>query len=104
VAKNIAAAIKGEPLKPMAYKTLGQMVALGHQNAIAEIGGRHFAGFPAWFLWRSYYLAQMPLLEKRFRVMFSWTVDLVAPPTLVQLKVGQPAPMAEREGRRDVGT
>lgn len=95
VARNIAAAINGDPLKPMTYRTLGQMVALGHQNAVAEIAGRHLAGFPAWFFWRSYYLTQMPLIEKRVRVMFSWTVDLVAPPTLVQLKVGQPAPMAE---------
>jgi len=98
VARNIAATIHGEALKPMVYQTRGQMVALGRQNAIAEIGGRCISGLPAWFLWRSYYLAQMPLVEKRVRVMFSWTLDLVAPPTLVQLKVGQPAPMAERAG------
>ncbi len=103
VAHNIAASITGEALKPMSYKTRGQMVALGRQNAVAEIFGRCISGWPAWFLWRSYYLMQMPLIEKRVRVVFSWTVDLLAPPTLVQLKVGQPAPMAEREGRRDVG-
>jgi hypothetical protein len=38
----------------------------------------------------------MPLWEKRIRVMFSWTIDLFTPPTLVQLKVGQPAPMATK--------
>jgi NADH dehydrogenase len=103
VAHNIAAAIKGEPLEAMTYKTRGQMVALGRRNAVAEVFGRQISGFPAWFLWRSYYLTQMPLFEKQVRVVFSWTVDLIAPPTLVQLKVGQPAPMAE-EGRRDVGT
>jgi NADH dehydrogenase len=100
VAHNIAAAIKGEPLKPMTYKTRGQMVALGRHNAVAEVFGRHISGFPAWFLWRSYYLTQMPLFEKQVRVVFSWSVDLIAPPTLVQLKVGQPAPMAEA-GTRD---
>ena len=46
------------------------------------------------------YLLQMPLIDKRVRVVFSWTIDLLAPPTLVQLKVGQPAPMAD-EGVRD---
>ncbi|HYI14795.1 MAG TPA: NAD(P)/FAD-dependent oxidoreductase [Thermomicrobiales bacterium] len=95
VAGNIAAAIKGEPLKPMNYKTRGKMVALGRRNAIAEVFGKHFSGFPAWFIWRSYYLTQMPLFDKRVRVVFSWTIDLLAPPTLVQLKVGQPAPMAD---------
>lgn len=98
VARNIAATIAGEALKPMVYQTRGQMVALGRQNAIAEISGRCISGFPAWFIWRSYYLTQMPLIDKRIRVVFSWTVDLLAPPTLVQLKVGQPAPMAERAG------
>ena len=99
VAQNIAATIKGNPLKPMTYKSKGQMVSLGRHNAIADIGGVHVSGFPAWFLWRSYYLTQIPLIEKQVRVMFSWTIDLVAPPTLVQLKVGQPAPMAEEASR-----
>lgn len=97
VAHNIAATINGEALEPMVYKTRGQMVALGHRNAVAEIFGRCISGFPAWFLWRSYYLLQMPLIDKRVRVVFSWTIDLLAPPTLVQLKVGQPAPMADGE-------
>jgi NADH dehydrogenase len=101
VAHNIAASIKGESLEPMSYRTRGQMVALGRRNAVAEVFGRRISGFPAWFLWRSYYLTQMPLLEKQVRVVFSWTIDLIAPPTLVQLKVGQPAPMAESEGHRD---
>jgi len=95
LAHNIAATITGEALKPMTYQTRGQMVALGRRNAVAEVFGRCISGFPAWFLWRSYYLTQMPLFEKQVRVLFSWTVDLLAPPTLVQLKVGQPAPMAE---------
>ena len=72
--------------------------------AVAQVFGHKFEGFPAWWLWRTYYLAQMPLWEKRLRVMFSWTIDLFFPPPLVQLKVGQPAPMAERGGgMRDEG-
>jgi len=94
VAHNIAASIRGKPLKTMTYKTKGQLVALGKRNAIAEIGPFTATGFLAWWLWRSYYLTQMPLPNKRLRVLFSWTIDLFSPPTLVQLKVGQPAPMA----------
>lgn len=96
VAHNIAATMRGEPLQTMDYKTRGQLIALGKRNAIAQVFGHQFEGFSAWWLWRTYYLAQMPLWEKRLRVMFSWTIDLVFPPILVQLKVGQPAPMAKQ--------
>jgi NADH dehydrogenase len=101
VAHNIAATIRGKPLKTMTYKTKGQLVALGKRNAIAEIGPFTATGFFAWWLWRSYYLTQMPLPNKRLRILFSWTIDLISPPTLVQLKVGQPAPMAERGPEKD---
>jgi len=35
-------------------------------------------------------------------VTIDWTLDLLFPPTLVQLKVGQPAPMADRPAREAV--
>jgi NADH dehydrogenase len=35
---------------------------------------------------------QIPRWDKRLRVMFDWTLDLVFPPELTQLKVGQPTP------------
>jgi NADH dehydrogenase len=99
VAHNIAATMRGKPLRTMTYKTRGQMVALGRRNAVAQVFGQNIKGFPAWWVWRTYYLAQMPLWEKRVRVMFSWTIDLFTPPTLVQLKVGQPSPMGSERAR-----
>ncbi len=92
VARNIAASLKGEPLQPMRYRTLGQMVALGHRSAIAYVMGIKISGFKAWWLWRTYYLLQIPRWDKRLRVMFDWTLDLIFPPELTQLKVGQPVP------------
>lgn len=92
VARNIAASLRGEPLHAMSYKTLGQLVALGHRSAIAYVLGLKISGFKAWWLWRTYYLLQIPRWDKRLRVMFDWTLDLVFPPELTQLKVGQPVP------------
>jgi len=92
VARNIVATIRGEPLKPITYKTKGQLVALGHRSAVAYVMGLKLSGFPAWWIWRSYYLLQIPRWDKRLRVMFDWTLDLVFPPELTQLKVGQPTP------------
>ena len=34
-------------------------------------------GFPAWFVWRSYYLMQMPRWSRRLRIMIDWTVALL---------------------------
>lgn len=103
VAHNIAASIEGDgtKLERIAYRTLGQMVALGHRSAVVNLrwGGLTFSGFPAWWMFRTYYLARLPRWEKRLRVSFDWTLDLAFPRTLVQLKVGQPAPMAGREGK-----
>ena len=88
------------PTQEFSYTPVGMLASIGNHKAVGLVFGVKVSGFPAWFLWRSYYLTQMPLIEKRVRVMFNWTVDLVAPPALVQLKVGQPAPMAERSDSR----
>ncbi|HET9017695.1 MAG TPA: NAD(P)/FAD-dependent oxidoreductase [Thermomicrobiaceae bacterium] len=97
VAHNIAARLQGESLEPIAYRTRGQMVALGHRSAAVDAFGMTFSGFVAWWLWRTYYLAQLPRWEKRLRVTFDWTLDLLFPPTLVQLKVGQTGPRTGAE-------
>ena len=94
VAANIVASIRGEQMRSISYKTKGQLVALGHRSAVAYIMGLKLSGFPAWWIWRSYYLLQIPRWDKRLRVMFDWTLDLVFPPELTQLKVGQPTPSA----------
>ncbi|HEU4792999.1 MAG TPA: FAD-dependent oxidoreductase, partial [Nitrolancea sp.] len=96
VARNIAASLRGESLTPFSYRTIGAMVALGHRSAVAYIRGLTFSGFIAWWLYRTYYLLQLPRWDKRLRIVFDWTLDLFFPPVLVQLKVGQPAPTADR--------
>lgn len=94
VARNIAAKLRGKRLHRMNYRTRGQMVALGHRSSAIDLNlplrDLTFAGPIAWFLWRSYYLSQLPRWEKRLRVTFDWTLDLLFPPPLVQLKVGPP--------------
>lgn len=77
--KNIAAVIRGEAGVPFEYKPKGTLVALGHRTAVAEIGGRRFAGLSAWLMWRGIYLAKLPGLEKRLRVLIDWLADLAFP-------------------------
>jgi NADH dehydrogenase len=81
---NVAAAIKGKPLKTFNFKTLGSLAALGHQLAVAEIMGFRFSGFLAWLMWRSIYLSKLPTLEKQVRVGLDWLIDIFFPPDIVQ--------------------
>jgi NADH dehydrogenase len=87
VARNIAAAIHGKQAKPFRFRTLGQLASLGHQRGVAQIFGFRFSGFAAWWLWRTIYLLKLPRFERRCRVAFDWTLDLMLGKDTVQLPV-----------------
>jgi len=75
-AKNIEAAIVGGPLKPFRYRAVGLLASIGRHTGVAMVFGVKFSGFIAWWLWRSVYLAKLPGLAKKLRVMVGWTLDL----------------------------
>ena len=88
-AHNILVAIRGAG-KPrtFAFGGLGKMGSLGHHSAVAEILGVKLSGFMAWWVWRTIYLMKMPGWGRRLKVASSWTLDLVLPPELVELRFG----------------
>jgi NADH:ubiquinone reductase (H+-translocating) len=53
---------------------------------VAEVFGVKLSGFLAWWLWRTIYLMKLPGLDRKLRVATDWTLDLVLPPDIVQLK------------------
>ena len=75
-AKNIEAAIVGRPLKPFRYRAMGLLASIGRHTGVAMVFGVKFSGFAAWWLWRTVYLAKLPGLAKKLRVMVGWTLDL----------------------------
>jgi NADH dehydrogenase len=77
VAENIAAALCGRPLKPFSFKTIGLLASIGRRAGVARILGFNFSGFFAWWLWRTIYLSKLPGLDKKVRVAFEWTLDLL---------------------------
>jgi NADH dehydrogenase len=99
LAKNIRAQIEGRPLKPFHFNSLGSLCVIGHQTACAELSvpfarnrSMRFSGLLAWAMWRGIYLAKLPGLEQKIRVLIDWTVELFFPPDIVQtidLKPGQ---------------
>jgi NADH dehydrogenase len=93
VADNVAAVVAGRSPAEFRFRTIGVLVALGHRTAAAEIRGRRFAGLVAWLMWRGIYLSKLPGVDKRLRVLFDWTLDLVFPRDIV---VTSPPPRRSR--------
>jgi NADH dehydrogenase len=88
LADNIVATLRGQPTKPFSYASLGTMASLGGRRGVAALpGGIVLTGFLAWFLWRSYYLARLPGLDRQVRVAFDWTLGLIFPRDIAELRL-----------------
>ena len=49
------------------------MATIGHLKGVAQVLGVPLTGVAAWFLWRAYYLSQMPTLGRKVRIFVEWT-------------------------------
>ena len=79
VAQNIVAALSWRPLRAFSFKTIGLLASIGRRMGVARILGFNFSGFFAWWMWRTVYLSKLPGLDKKVRVAFDWTLDLLFP-------------------------
>ena len=79
VARNIASALLGRPLRSFSFRTIGLLASIGRRTGVARIFGFNFSGFLAWWMWRTVYLSKLPGLDKKVRVAFDWTLDLLFP-------------------------
>ncbi len=91
LAKNIAAASSGRPLKPFEYTSQGALASLGARRGVAEIWGFKISGFPAWLLWRAYYVGFLPGFSTKVRVLLNWMMDALSARSVVQLKGAEPS-------------
>jgi NADH dehydrogenase len=102
LAYNIVASLRGKPTKTFRYESLGMMASLGARQGVASIFNRFvITGFPAWALWRTYYLARLPGLDRQARVAFDWTLGLIFPRDIAELRVYSPA--AREHAEADAG-
>ena len=90
LAANIAAKIAGKPLEPFVYKSQGALASLGAKRGVAEVWGVKLTGFPAWLLWRGYYLAFLPGLATQMRILVNWILDGLSGPSVVDLRSHEP--------------
>jgi NADH:ubiquinone reductase (H+-translocating) len=78
VAKNIIAEIekKSDKKEVFDYKTKGMMASIGKRTGVGNLVGIQVHGFFAWWIWRNYYLANLPTLHKKIRVLVDWVIDI----------------------------
>ena len=87
VARNIRAVINGRSPRPFSYRSLGVFVPLGRFSAAAEVLNFKVSGFLAWWLYRTYYLFQLPRLERKLKVVIDWTLELVFKRDIVRMDI-----------------
>ncbi|WP_096787383.1 MULTISPECIES: FAD-dependent oxidoreductase [Rhodobacterales] len=90
LAENIAATVEGRAPKPFDYRSKGALASLGARKGVAQVMGLELKGFPAWLLWRFYYLAFLPGLTTRIFVLINWFMDGISPRSVVQLRTQAP--------------
>ena len=90
-AKNIVAAIRGDEKQQFEFKGLGQMGALGHQSAVAQLNlgfmNVKVSGFIAWIMWRAVYLMKLPGWDRQVRTLSAWVIGSFLPVDTVQLRL-----------------
>jgi NADH dehydrogenase len=74
-AANIAAHLKGEPMRPFRYFDKGTMATIGRNAAVAQVGRIRVKGFLGWLGWLFLHLLLIVSLRSRLIVFINWTWD-----------------------------
>lgn len=84
---------------PFVYRDKGMMATIGRNAAVANIGGRHFTGFVAWWIWLLIHLYFLIGFRNRLGVLTNWAWNYLWYERVVRLIM--PLEPAEEEiGRR----
>jgi NADH dehydrogenase len=86
LAKNLLAKIAHGDTRPFRHRSRGMMASVGHLKGVAEVFGVPLTGLAAWFLWRAYYLSQMPTLGRKLRIFVEWTWGMFFPADITHLR------------------
>jgi NADH dehydrogenase len=98
LAANILRSLDNQPLEPFVYSNKGVLAALGHFRGVGRVYKFRIYGFIAWWVWRTYYLLQMPQWQRRVRIVIDWTVALLFKNDIVKLDLfGQEHPLTPRK-------
>jgi NADH dehydrogenase len=98
-ARNVAADLGVGRAAAFRYRNRGLAVTLGAGDGTAQVLGRRFTGFLAWWMGRSYHLLMTPGLARKARIVSDWTISLLFPRDVSQLgALGTPTSLAPPPG------
>lgn len=100
LAGNLIHTLAGQPTTLFSYRSRGMMASIGHLKGVAEVAGVALTGWPAWLVWRAYYLSQMPSSGRRLRIFFEWFWGMFFPPDITHLRFTRSVDMQADEQRR----
>ncbi|WP_419996997.1 NAD(P)/FAD-dependent oxidoreductase [Streptomyces boninensis] len=75
LADNLAATLRGEPVKDYAHSYAGSVASLGLHKGVAHVYGRKLKGYPAWLMHRAYHLSRVPTFNRKARVLAEWILS-----------------------------
>jgi NADH:quinone reductase (non-electrogenic) len=71
-ARNIQAALEGQPLRPFHYRDYGNIATIGRASAVADLHWAHLKGFIGWLAWLSIHLVKLIGFRNRIIVLTQW--------------------------------
>lgn len=90
LANNVLNAKQGKQIIPFVYSPKGTLASLGKFKGVGKVYQFKIYGFIAWWVWRTYYLMQMPRWQRRIRIVLDWTVTLAFKNDVSKLDVSCP--------------
>jgi NADH:ubiquinone reductase (H+-translocating) len=87
LAKNILAALHGEPIAEYRHKSLGTLASYGVGKGAAVVLGVPLKGLPAWLVDRVYHGMSMPTYSRKFRIFSGWIINLFTPRDITPMTV-----------------
>lgn len=73
-AENIVAGLEGRPLAAVDFAPRGMLVSLGERDAVVEVMGLRFSGYPAWLFWNALHLYKLVGFRKQVQVALDWAL------------------------------
>lgn len=77
LARNIAAYVRGDQLKPYRHAHAGSVAGLGHHQGVAQVHRLRLTGFAGWLAHLAYHLLWVPTFSHKARVLADWTLALL---------------------------
>jgi NADH:ubiquinone reductase (H+-translocating) len=97
-AENIVADLEGRPLQAIEFAPRGMLVSLGEKDAVVEIMGFKFSGYPAWLFWNALHLVKLVGVRKQLQVALDWGLARLFPRDSAMMRRASRCPICAHHG------